>query len=88
MLLNDIYESHLFKHWNLILCDIIFFFSTQVTDVTKGTGSAYVIKIEPHDNGPLFSELSFYQRKAKPEHGMYVCHKLHKVSFALLEITL
>ena len=60
-------------------------FLTQVTDITKGTGSAYVIKIEPHDNGPLFSELSFYQRKAKPDHGMYVCHKLHKVSFALVE---
>ncbi|XP_067938930.1 serine/threonine-protein kinase VRK1-like isoform X2 [Watersipora subatra] len=39
----------------------------QVTDVSNGTGSNYVIKIEPHDNGPLFSELSFYQRKAKKE---------------------
>lgn len=45
------------------------FITIQVTDISKGTGSAYVIKIEPHDNGPLFSELSFYQRKAKPEHG-------------------
>ena len=73
---------------NFGLTYYLLFFWTQVTDITKGTGSAYVIKIEPHDNGPLFSELSFYQRKAKPEHGMYVCHKLHKVSFALLEITL
>ncbi|XP_034274322.1 serine/threonine-protein kinase VRK1 isoform X3 [Pantherophis guttatus] len=27
----------------------------------------YVIKVEPSDNGPLFTELSFYMRAAKPE---------------------
>nr|XP_043902209.1 serine/threonine-protein kinase VRK2 isoform X1 [Solea senegalensis] len=27
----------------------------------------FVIKLEYHDNGPLFSELKFYQRAAKPE---------------------
>jgi len=27
----------------------------------------YVIKVEPHDNGPLFCELNFYQRVAKPQ---------------------
>ncbi|KAF5910106.1 serine/threonine-protein kinase VRK1-like [Clarias magur] len=27
----------------------------------------YVIKVEYHENGPLFSELKFYQRAAKPE---------------------
>ncbi|EDO31526.1 predicted protein, partial [Nematostella vectensis] len=27
----------------------------------------YVIKVEPHANGPLFTELAFYQRVAKPE---------------------
>lgn len=33
---------------------------------SKGEYS-YVIKIEPHENGPLFCELHFYQRAAKPE---------------------
>ncbi|XP_043930578.1 serine/threonine-protein kinase VRK1 [Protopterus annectens] len=27
----------------------------------------YVVKVEPSDNGPLFSELKFYMRAAKPE---------------------
>ena len=27
----------------------------------------YVIKVEPVDNGPLFSELKFYMRAAKPD---------------------
>nr|XP_060611847.1 serine/threonine-protein kinase VRK1 [Anolis sagrei ordinatus]XP_060611855.1 serine/threonine-protein kinase VRK1 [Anolis sagrei ordinatus] len=27
----------------------------------------YVIKVEPSDNGPLFTELSFYMRAAKPD---------------------
>uniref|UniRef100_A0A0F7Z5H3 Serine/threonine-protein kinase VRK1 n=1 Tax=Crotalus adamanteus TaxID=8729 RepID=A0A0F7Z5H3_CROAD len=27
----------------------------------------YVIKVEPSDNGPLFTELNFYMRAAKPE---------------------
>ncbi|KAF7252084.1 Serine/threonine-protein kinase VRK1 [Varanus komodoensis] len=29
--------------------------------------ASYVIKVEPSDNGPLFTELSFYTRAAKPE---------------------
>ncbi|XP_049917937.1 serine/threonine-protein kinase VRK1 [Epinephelus moara] len=32
-----------------------------------GTDARYVIKVEPSDNGPLFSELKFYMRAAKPE---------------------
>uniref|UniRef100_A0A667XTB4 non-specific serine/threonine protein kinase n=1 Tax=Myripristis murdjan TaxID=586833 RepID=A0A667XTB4_9TELE len=32
-----------------------------------GPGAPYVIKVEPSDNGPLFSELKFYMRAAKPE---------------------
>uniref|UniRef100_V9KUH4 non-specific serine/threonine protein kinase n=1 Tax=Callorhinchus milii TaxID=7868 RepID=V9KUH4_CALMI len=32
-----------------------------------GNGASYVIKVEPSDNGPLFSELKFYMRAAKPE---------------------
>lgn len=32
-----------------------------------GPDSEYVVKIEPISNGPLFCELAFYQRVAKPE---------------------
>ncbi|XP_078262971.1 serine/threonine-protein kinase VRK1 isoform X2 [Rhinoraja longicauda] len=32
-----------------------------------GNNASYVIKVEPSDNGPLFSELKFYMRAAKPE---------------------
>ncbi|KAJ8928594.1 hypothetical protein NQ314_018800 [Rhamnusium bicolor] len=31
-----------------------------------GTKYPYVIKIEPHTNGPLFVEMHFYMRNAKP----------------------
>uniref|UniRef100_A0A8C7TDB8 non-specific serine/threonine protein kinase n=1 Tax=Oncorhynchus mykiss TaxID=8022 RepID=A0A8C7TDB8_ONCMY len=34
---------------------------------TVGAGAPYVIKVEPSDNGPLFSELKFYMRAAKPD---------------------
>ncbi|XP_017164692.1 serine/threonine-protein kinase VRK1-like isoform X3 [Poecilia reticulata] len=38
-------------------------------DVSKPVASDtdFVIKVEYHENGPLFSELKFYQRAAKPE---------------------
>ncbi|XP_044023756.1 serine/threonine-protein kinase VRK1 isoform X2 [Siniperca chuatsi] len=32
-----------------------------------GADARYVIKVEPSDNGPLFSELKFYMRAAKPD---------------------
>ncbi|XP_032356531.1 serine/threonine-protein kinase VRK1 [Etheostoma spectabile] len=32
-----------------------------------GPDAHYVIKVEPSDNGPLFSELKFYMRAAKPD---------------------
>uniref|UniRef100_A0AAQ4R363 non-specific serine/threonine protein kinase n=1 Tax=Gasterosteus aculeatus aculeatus TaxID=481459 RepID=A0AAQ4R363_GASAC len=32
-----------------------------------GAEAPYVIKVEPSDNGPLFSELKFYMRAAKPD---------------------
>ncbi|XP_046729486.1 serine/threonine-protein kinase VRK2 isoform X2 [Silurus meridionalis] len=45
---------------------VIYLASDHVeTPVTED--SNYVIKIEYHENGPLFSELKFYQRAAKPE---------------------
>ncbi|XP_076834332.1 serine/threonine-protein kinase VRK1 isoform X2 [Brachyhypopomus gauderio] len=38
-------------------------------DISKAVGAdaPYVIKVEPSDNGPLFSELKFYMRAAKPD---------------------
>ncbi|XP_029453767.1 serine/threonine-protein kinase VRK1 [Rhinatrema bivittatum] len=32
-----------------------------------GCDAPYVIKVEPSDNGPLFTELKFYMRAAKPD---------------------
>ncbi|XP_071755247.1 serine/threonine-protein kinase VRK1 isoform X1 [Centroberyx gerrardi] len=32
-----------------------------------GANAPHVIKVEPSDNGPLFSELKFYMRAAKPD---------------------
>ncbi|XP_021535363.1 serine/threonine-protein kinase VRK1 isoform X3 [Neomonachus schauinslandi] len=32
-----------------------------------GSDAPCVVKVEPSDNGPLFTELKFYQRAAKPE---------------------
>nr|XP_020471375.1 serine/threonine-protein kinase VRK1 isoform X1 [Monopterus albus] len=32
-----------------------------------GADAQYVIKVEPSDNGPLFCELAFYMRAAKPD---------------------
>ncbi|XP_053477394.1 serine/threonine-protein kinase VRK2 [Ictalurus furcatus] len=45
---------------------LIYLASDRVeSPVTEDTN--YVIKVEYHENGPLFSELKFYQRAAKPE---------------------
>lgn len=43
-----------------------------------GADAPYVIKVEPIDNGPLFSELKFYMRAAKPDliHSWLKSHKL------------
>ncbi|KAM6915863.1 serine/threonine-protein kinase VRK1-like [Xenentodon cancila] len=40
----------------------------------------FVIKVEYHENGPLFSELKFYQRAAKPE-NMEKWKKERKLEF-------
>ncbi|XP_055293140.1 serine/threonine-protein kinase VRK1-like [Moschus berezovskii] len=34
---------------------------------SMGSDAPCVVKVEPSDNGPLFTELKFYQRAAKPE---------------------
>jgi len=33
-----------------------------------GKGESRVVKIEPHENGPLFVEMHFYTKAGKPEH--------------------
>ncbi|KAG9481131.1 hypothetical protein GDO78_010401 [Eleutherodactylus coqui] len=48
----------------------IFSFCTladESTSKTVGPDAPYVVKVEPSENGPLFSELKFYMRAAKPE---------------------
>ncbi|CAN0308269.1 unnamed protein product, partial [Lampetra planeri] len=43
------------------------YLAAQNTSQPVGEDADYVIKVEPHENGPLFTELKFYQRAAKPE---------------------
>ncbi|KAJ8014117.1 hypothetical protein DPEC_G00036920 [Dallia pectoralis] len=45
----------------------LIYLASDDVDTPVGEDSNYVIKVEPHENGPLFSELKFYQRSAKPE---------------------
>ncbi|KAM3871286.1 serine/threonine-protein kinase VRK1 [Diretmus argenteus] len=45
-----------------------------------GADAPYVVKVEPSDNGPLFSELKFYMRAAKPE-LIQNWMKSHKVKY-------
>lgn len=41
----------------------------------------FVIKIEPHGNGPLFVEMHFYMRNAKQEESKY---QINFISFACI----
>ncbi|KAF5900792.1 serine/threonine-protein kinase VRK1, partial [Clarias magur] len=43
------------------------YLASDDTSKTVGTNAQYVVKVEPSDNGPLFSELKFYMRAAKPD---------------------
>ncbi|KAM5129224.1 serine/threonine-protein kinase VRK1 isoform 2-T2 [Mantella aurantiaca] len=43
------------------------YLANENSSKTVGPEAPYVIKVEPSDNGPLFSELKFYMRAAKPE---------------------
>ncbi|XP_063731409.1 serine/threonine-protein kinase VRK1-like isoform X2 [Eleginops maclovinus] len=47
-------------------CGLIYLASRDV-DRPVAADSDFVIKLEYHENGPLFSELKFYQRSAKAE---------------------
>ncbi|XP_036403276.1 serine/threonine-protein kinase VRK2 isoform X2 [Megalops cyprinoides] len=60
------------KHWRLGKIigrggfGLIYLASPRL-DAPVPDDSEFVIKVEYHENGPLFSELKFYQRAAKPE---------------------
>ncbi|XP_061601052.1 serine/threonine-protein kinase VRK2 isoform X1 [Cololabis saira] len=45
----------------------LIYLASQDVNQPVAEDSDFVIKVEYHENGPLFSELKFYQRAAKPE---------------------
>ncbi|KAK1793144.1 hypothetical protein P4O66_011557 [Electrophorus voltai] len=45
----------------------LLYLASDETSKAVGADAPYVIKVEPSDNGPLFSELKFYMRAAKPD---------------------
>ncbi|MCJ8737197.1 hypothetical protein PDJAM_G00021290 [Pangasius djambal] len=45
----------------------LLYLASDDTSRAVGADAPYVIKVEPSDNGPLFSELKFYMRAAKPD---------------------
>ncbi|KAJ7990881.1 hypothetical protein DPEC_G00291500 [Dallia pectoralis] len=45
----------------------VLYLADENSSKTVGSEAPYVIKVEPSDNGPLFSELKFYMRAAKPD---------------------
>ncbi|XP_041071272.1 serine/threonine-protein kinase VRK1-like isoform X2 [Carcharodon carcharias] len=54
--------------------------ASHATERNVGDDAVYVIKVEHQDNGPLFTELKFYQRAAKSEH-IKKWMKDHQLSF-------
>ncbi|KAI7804297.1 serine/threonine-protein kinase VRK1 isoform X4 [Triplophysa rosa] len=45
----------------------LLYLANEDSSRSVGADASYVIKVEPSDNGPLFSELKFYMRAAKPD---------------------
>ncbi|XP_076021450.1 serine/threonine-protein kinase VRK1-like isoform X2 [Genypterus blacodes] len=45
----------------------LIYLASKDVDGPVAADTEFVIKVEYHENGPLFSELKFYQRAAKPE---------------------
>ncbi|XP_076463587.1 serine/threonine-protein kinase VRK1-like [Babylonia areolata] len=69
---ETLYQAQYKKKWQL--GDVIgqggfglIYKAFDVTDGPPNEAQPFVIKIEPIGNGPLFCELHFYQRVAKPE---------------------
>lgn len=44
------------------------YLASNDTEGPVGSDADYVIKVEPHSNGPLFAEMHCYMRLARPEH--------------------
>lgn len=45
----------------------LLYLANEETAQSVGPDAPYVIKVEPSENGPLFCELKFYQRAARPD---------------------
>ncbi|XP_029973536.1 serine/threonine-protein kinase VRK1-like isoform X2 [Salarias fasciatus] len=45
----------------------LIYLAQENSSKSVGADAQYVIKVEPSENGPLFSELKFYMRAAKPD---------------------
>ncbi|XP_012692314.1 serine/threonine-protein kinase VRK1 [Clupea harengus] len=45
----------------------LLYLANEETAQSVGPEAPYVIKVEPSENGPLFCELKFYQRAARPD---------------------
>ncbi|XP_051578146.1 serine/threonine-protein kinase VRK1 [Myxocyprinus asiaticus] len=45
----------------------LLYLANEDSSGSVGANARYVIKVEPSENGPLFSELKFYMRAAKPD---------------------
>ncbi|XP_046874288.1 serine/threonine-protein kinase VRK1 [Hypomesus transpacificus] len=58
----------------------LLYLADENTPKPVGANAAYVIKVEPSDNGPLFSELKFYMRAAKPD-LIQTWMKTHKIKY-------
>uniref|UniRef100_UPI003AB0FCBD serine/threonine-protein kinase VRK2 isoform X1 n=2 Tax=Centroberyx gerrardi TaxID=166262 RepID=UPI003AB0FCBD len=58
----------------------LIYLASQDVDRPVAADTDYVIKVEYHENGPLFSELKFYQRAAKPE-SMHRWVRSRKLAF-------
>ncbi|XP_071370907.1 serine/threonine-protein kinase VRK1-like, partial [Centroberyx affinis] len=58
----------------------LIYLASQDVDRPVAADTDHVIKVEYHENGPLFSELKFYQRAAKPE-SMHRWARSRKLAF-------
>ncbi|XP_076811021.1 serine/threonine-protein kinase VRK1-like [Clavelina lepadiformis] len=45
----------------------LIYLADKVSEYSEKDNAPYVIKVRPHENGPLFCEISFYQRAARSD---------------------
>ncbi|RUS68737.1 hypothetical protein EGW08_023501 [Elysia chlorotica] len=82
--LQDLYK----KQWQLSSVigqggfGLIYLASDEIAKINDERASNHVVKIEPKDNGPLYCEMQFYQRVAKPNliQSFITSHKLRYLS--------